>query len=89
MLHWPNKLKQCNKKCLKKTQKKITITKSKNTPNQVSYSGIGSSETENYMYSPEEFLSIMHKNFPKEKKQNKNDVDKWIQWSGACKVYCD
>jgi len=89
MVKWSNKLKQCNKKCLKKTQKKITITKSKNTPNQVSYSGIGSSETENYMYSPEEFLSIMHKNFPKEKKQNKNDVDKWIQWSGACKVYCD
>ena len=29
------------------------------------------------------------KNFPDHKKQNKNDVDKWITWSGACKVYCD
>ena len=74
---------------MKRTQKKITITKSKKSPGQVSYSGIGSSEEDHYMYSPEEFLSIMHKNFPEVKKQNKNDVDKWITWSGACKVYCD
>ena len=83
------KMKQCRKKCLKKTQKKITITKSKKSPTDVFYSGIGSSEEDHYMYSTEEFLSIMHKNFPEEKKQNKNDIDKWITWSGACKVYCD
>ena len=89
LVKWGNKTKKCNKKCLKRTQKKITITKSKKTPGHVSYSGIGSVEEDHYMYSPEEFLSIMHKNFPEVKKQNKNDVDKWITWSGACKVYCD
>ena len=89
LIQWSNKMNQCRKKCLKKTQKKITITKHKGSPDQVSYSGIGSSEEDHYTYSPEEFLSIMHKNFPNEIKDNKNDVDKWIKWAGACKVYCD
>jgi len=89
LIQWSNKMKQCRKKCLKRTKKKITITKHKGSPDQVSYSGIGSSEEDHYFYSSEEFLSIMHKNFPNEIKDNKNDVDKWIKWAGACKVYCD
>ena len=82
-------MKQCRKKCLKRTKKKITITKHKGSPDDVSYSGIGSSEEDHYFYSSEEFLSIMHKNFSYARDTNKNDVDKWIKWAGACKVYCD
>jgi len=84
-----NIFKKCNKQCRNKTQKKITITKSKGSPDQVFYSGIGSSEEDQHIYSPEEFLFIMHKHFPNEIKDNKNDVDKWIKYAGACKVYCD